>query len=71
MIGDSYAIEKTIFDFVVVYNIIILNLYFNTKDENLGLFLSGRTKSQLDLFLSKGKTKYFEYYKIILGESTW
>jgi len=59
----------SILDFVVVYELAIVNSYFRKRDEHLVTFKSGSTRTQIDYFLIRvNSRRWYRNCKVLPGE---
>ena len=61
---------KPIIDFAVAYRLIIVNTYFNKREEHVNTFKSESSRIQIDFFLTKKiDSRICKNFKIIPEES--
>jgi len=59
----------SVLDFVVAYELLVVNSYFRKKEDHLVTFQSGSTKIQIDYFLIRMENKRLcKDFKVILSE---
>ena len=67
--GDFNALGVSLLDFLVAFNLLVVNLWFEKKDDHLVTFRSTVAKTQIDYFLfRRTEHRFCRYCKVLPRE---